>query len=149
MIIKLATQVVWEAAVLPAIRFTIGYMPMILGVEVAKDVTIQYFVTSMARYDILFIDWLAWYIPAILVMSLAFGVATKSRIHPAGMVLMLVSSLVLCSWGVSEMQISMYFSGTPTIFEALVSSVSAVASVYCIALMAQRSWANILPKRKR
>ena len=148
--IKLTAQLVWEEIVLPTIRFVIGYAPMIAGVAVAKEVTIQYFVTSMARYDI-FLDWLAWYIPAILVMSLAFGVmATKSRrIHPVGIVLMLVAFLLLLKMGVSEMQISMYFSGTPTIFESLVTSVSAVASVYCIALMVQRAWANILPKRKK
>ena len=146
--IKLTAQLVLEAVLL-AIRFVIGYLPMMAGVIIAKEVSIQYFVFSMAQYSI-FEEWLGWYIPAILITTIAFTVMAKAnKIHPAGMILMLIALLLLLKMGVSEMQISMYFSGTPTIFESLVTSVSAVASVYCIALMAQRAWWNILPKRKR
>ena len=148
--IKLTAQLVLEAVLLPAIRFVIGYLPMLAGVIIAKEVSIQYFIFSMAQYSI-FEEWLGWYIPAILIATIAFTVMTTkaNKIHPAGMILMLLAFLLLLKMGVSEMQISMYFSGTPTIFESLVTSVSAVASVYCIALMAQRAWGNILPKRKR
>lgn len=148
--IKLAAQLVWEVAVLPTIRFIIGYAPMIVSVIIAKEVSIQYFVFSMAQYSI-FEEWLGLYIPAILIITIAFTVmATKViKIHPVGIVLMLMVFLLLMKMGVSEMQISMYFSGAPTIFESLVTSVTAVASVYCVALMIQRAWMRFLPKRKR
>ena len=148
--IKLTAQLVWEVAILPAIRFIIGYAPMIAGIVASMELSVKSFIISMMQYTI-FAEWLGLYITTTLLITLAFGVmATKSRrIHPVGMVLILVAFLLLLKMGVSEMQISMYFSGAPTIFESLVTSVSAVASVYCIALMAQRAWVNILPKRKR
>ena len=150
MMIKEVLQVIWEAVLLPTIRFIIGYAPMIAGVIAAKKVTIQYFVASMAKYDN-FLEWLGLYIPSILIITIAFIVmGTKAnKIHPVGMVLMLVVFLITMKIGVSEMQLSLYLSGTPTIFESVFTSVSAVASVYCVALMIQRAWMGFLPKRRK
>ena len=150
MIIKLATQVVWEAVVLPAVRFTIGYAPMITGVVVAKEVSIKYFIVAMTQYNI-FAEWVGCYIPAILLTSLMFGVMASNvkKVHPIAMALMLITSLVIMKFGVSEMQVSFFYGDPPTLIDSLLASVSAVVSVYCVALMVQRAWADFLPKRKR
>lgn len=147
--VKLVVEAIWEAVVLPCIRFIIGYLPMLAGVFVAKEATIKYFVTSMMQYSI-FEEWLGWYIPAILIATIAFTVmATKaSKIHSAVMVLLLMVFLIAMKIGVSEMQISLCFNGIPTVIESLFTSVTAVSSVYCVALIIQRAWMG-LPKRKR
>lgn len=148
--IKEVSKVIWETLILPTIRFIIGYAPMIAGVIAAKKVTIQYFIFSMAQYSI-FKEWVGWYIPSILIITIAFIVmASKAnKIHPVGMVLMLVIFLITMGFGVSEMRISFFYGDPPTLIDSLLASVSAVASVYCVALMVQRAWADFLPKRKR
>lgn len=148
--IRLVTELVWETVVLPTIRFIIGYAPMIISVIIAKEVSIQYFITAMVQYRI-FAEWVGWYIPAILIASLVFGVMASSvkKVHPIAMALMLISSLVIMKFGVSEMQVSFFYGDPPMLIDSLLASVSAVVSVYCVALMVQRAWADFLPKRKR
>lgn len=147
--VKLFAQLIWEAAILPVIRFIIGYLPMIVGVFVTMEDTIKYFITSMVQYGLL--EWLVWYIPAILIVSLTFGVMASNvkKIHPIGMALILISSLIGMKWGVSEMQISFFYGDPPMLMDALSASIFAVVSVYCIALMVQKAWVDFLPKRKR
>lgn len=148
--VKLVVEAIWEAVVLPCIRFIIGYLPMLAGVFVAMEGTIKYFVTSMMQYEI-FEEWLGWYMPTILIVTIVFTVmATKaSKIHSAVMILLLMVFLIAMKMGVSEMQISLYFDGTPTVFESLFTSVTAVSSVYCVALIIQRAWMGFLPKRRK
>lgn len=148
--IKEVLQVIWEAVLLPTIRFIIGYAPMIVSVFIAKKVSIHYFIISMAQYSI-FKEWVSWYIPAILIATIVFTVmATKaSKIHSAVMFLLLMVFLIAMKMGVSEMQISLYFNGTPTVFESLFTSATAVSSVYCVALIIQRAWVGFLPKRRK
>lgn len=149
MVIKLTLQLIWEAAILPAIRFIIGYIPMIAGVFVAMEDTIKFFLSSMVQYGLL--EWLVWYIPAILLVSLTFGVMASNvkKIHPIMMVIMLIAALFVMNIGASGIKMSLYFNETPTSLDAITASVSAVVSFYCIALMLQRAWVEILPKRKK
>ena len=147
--VKLFAQLIWEAVVLPCIRFIIGYIPMIVGVFVAMEDTIKYFVTSMTQYGLL--EWLVWYIPAILIVSLTFGVMASNvkKIHPIAMAAMLITALFVMNLGASGIKMALYFNETPTALDAVTASVSAVVSFYCIALMCQRAWVEILPKRKK
>ena len=149
MIIKLATQVVWEAAVLPAIRFTIGYMPMILGSIAIMKLSTKYWLTFMIEKQLL--EWFDWYIPTILVLTLAFGGLAQNarKIHPAGMLLMLISSLVIMQLGVTGMQISLYLNKIPNLLDSVLAAVFAVSAIYSVALMIQRAWMGFLPKRRK
>ena len=146
--VKLFAQLLWEAVVLPCIRFIIGYIPMIVGVFVAMD-TIKYFLSSMVQYGLL--EWLVWYIPSILIVSLTFGVMASNvkKIHPIAMAAMLISALFVMNIGASGIKLSLFYNETPTALDAVTASVSAVVSFYCIALMCQRAWVEILPKRKK
>lgn len=148
--IKLTAQLVWEVAVLPTIRFIIGYAPMIAGIVAAMELSVKSFIISMMQCTI-FDEWLGWYITTTLLVTLAFGVmATNVRkIHSIGMALILISSLIGMKWGVSEMQISFFYGDPPMLMDALSASIFAVVSVYCIALMVQKAWVDFLPKRKR
>ena len=147
--VKLFAQLLWEAVVLPCIRFIIGYIPMIVGVFIAMEDTIKYFLSSMVQYGLL--EWLVWYIPAILIVSLTFGVMASNvkKIHPIAMAMMLIASLVVMNIGASGIKVSLFYNETPTALDAVTASVSAVVSFYCIALMCQRAWVEILPKRKK
>lgn len=147
--VKLFAQLIWEAAILPVIRFIIGYLPMIVGVFVTMEDTIKYFITSMVQYGLL--EWLVWYIPAILIVSLTFGVMASNvkKIHPIAMAMMLITSLFIMNIGASGIKLSLFYNETPTALDAVTASVSAVVSFYCIALMCQRAWVDFLPKRKR
>jgi hypothetical protein len=149
MVIKLFAQLVWEAAILPVIRFIIGYIPMIVGVFIAMEDTIKYFLSSMVQYGLL--EWLVWYIPAILLISLTFGVMASNvkKIHPIAMAMMLITSLFIMNIGASGIKLSLFYNETPTALDAVTASVSAVTAFYCIALMCQRAWVEILPKRKK
>lgn len=148
--IKLTAQLVWEVAVLPTIRFVIGYAPMLAGVVASMELSVKSFIISMMQYTI-FDEWLGWYITTTLLVTLAFGVmATNVRkIHSIGMALILISSLIGMKWGVSEMQISFFYGDPPMLMDALSASIFAVVSVYCIALMVQKAWVDFLPKRKK
>lgn len=147
--VKLFAQLIWEAAILPCIRFIIRYIPMIVGVFIAMEDTIKYFLSSMVQYGLL--EWLVWYIPAILIVSLTFGVMASNvkKIHPIAMAMMLIASLVVMNIGASGIKLSLFYNETPTALDAVTASVSAVVSFYCIALMCQRAWVEILPKRKK
>ena len=147
--VKLFAQLIWEAAILPCIRFIIRYIPMIIGVFVTMEDTIKYFITSMVQYGLL--EWLVWYIPAILLCSLAFGVMASNvkKIHPIAMAMMLIASLFIMNIGASGIKLSLFYNETPTALDAVTASVSAVVSFYCIALMLQRAWVEVLPKRKK
>lgn len=147
--VKLFVQLIWEAAILPVIRFIIGYIPMIVGVFVAMEDTVKYFITSMVQYGLL--EWLVWYIPAILVVSLTFGVMASNvkKIHPIAMAAMLLAALFVMNLGASGIKLSLFYNETPTAIDAVTASVSAVTAFYCIALMCQRAWVEILPKRKK
>lgn len=147
--VKLFAQLVWEAAILPCIRFIIRYIPMIVGVFVTMEDTIKYFITSMVQYGLL--EWLVWYIPAILIVSLTFGVMASNvkKIHPIAMAAMLIAALLIMNIGASGIKVSLFYNETPTALDAVTASVSAVVSFYCIALMCQRAWVEILPKRKK
>lgn len=149
MVIKLVAQLIWEAVVLPTIRFIIGYIPMIVGVFVAMEDTVKYFLSSMVQYGLL--EWLVWYIPAILIVSLTFGVMASNvkKIHPIAMAAMLIAALFIMNIGASGIKLSLFYNETPTALDAVTASVSAVVSFYCIALMCQRAWVEILPKRKK
>ena len=148
MVIKLIGQLMWEAVILPVIRFIIGYLPMIVGVFVTMEYTVKYFLSSMVQYGLL--EWLVWYIPAILLVSLTFGVMASNvkKIHPIAMVTMLIAALFIMNLGASGIKLSLFYNETPTALDAVTASVSAVVSFYCIALMCQRAWVEILPKRK-
>ena len=148
MVIKLFAQLVWEAAILPCIRFIIRYIPMIVGVFIAMEDTIKYFLSSMVQYGLL--EWLVWYIPAVLLVSLTFGVMASNvkKIHPIAMAAMLIAALFIMNIGASGIKLSLFYNETPTALDAITASVSAVVSFYCIALMCQRAWVEILPKRK-
>lgn len=146
--VKLFAQLLWEAVVLPCIRFIIGYIPMIVGVFVAMEDTVKYFLSSMVQYGLL--EWLVWYIPAVLLVSLTFGVMASNvkKIHPIAMAAMLIAALFVMNLGASGIKLSLFYNETPTALDAVTASVSAVVSFYCIALMCQRAWVEILPKRK-
>ena len=148
MVIKLVAQLIWEAVILPVIRFIIGYIPMIVGVFIAMEDTIKYFLSSMVQYGLL--EWLVWYIPAVLLVSLTFGVMASNvkKIHPIAMAAMLIAALFIMNIGASGIKLSLFYNETPTALDAITASVSAVVSFYCIALMCQRAWVEILPKRK-
>lgn len=147
--VKLFAQLIWEAAILPVIRFIIGYLPMIVGVFVTMEDTIKYFLSSMVQYGLL--EWLVWYIPAVLLVSLTFGVMASNvkKIHPIAMAAMLISALFVMNLGASGIKLSLFYNETPTSLDAITASVSAVTAFYCIALMCQRAWVEILPKRKK
>lgn len=147
--VKLFAQLIWEAAILPCIRFIIRYIPMIVGVFVAMEGTIRYFLSSMVQYGLL--EWLVWYIPSILIVSLTFGVMASNvkKIHPIAMAAMLIAALFVMNLGASGIKLSLFYNETPTALDAVTASVSAVVSFYCIALMCQRAWVEILPKRKK
>ena len=147
--VKLFAQLIWEAAIVPCIRFIIRYIGMIVGVFVTMEDRIKYFITSMVQYGLL--EWLVWYIPAILLCSLAFGVMASNvkKIHPIAMAMMLIASLFIMNIGASGIKLSLFYNETPTALDAVTASVSAVVSFYCIALMCQRAWVEILPKRKK
>ena len=147
--VKLFAQLLWEAVVLPCIRFIIRYIPMIAGVFVAMEDTIKYFLSSMVQYGLL--EWLVWYIPSILIVSLTFGVMASNvkKIHPIAMAAMLIAALFVMNLGASGIKLSLFYNETPTSLDAITASVSAVVSFYCIALMCQRAWVEILPKRKK
>lgn len=147
--VKLFAQLLWEAVVLPCIRFIIRYIPMIAGVFVAMEDTIKYFLSSMVQYGLL--EWLVWYIPSILIVSLTFGVMASNvkKIHPIAMAMMLLTSLFVMNIGASGIKLSLFYNETPTALDAVTASVSAVVSFYCIALMCQRAWVEILPKRNK
>ena len=149
MVIKLVAQLIWEAVILPVIRFIIGYLPMIVGVFVTMEDTIKYFLSSMVQYGLL--EWLVWYIPAVLLVSLTFGVMASNvkKIHPIAMAAMLIAALFIMNIGASGIKLSLFYNETPTALDAVTASVSAVVSFYCIALMCQRAWVEILPKRKK
>ena len=149
MVIKLVAQLIWEAVILPVIRFIIGYLPMIVGVFVTMEDTIKYFITSMVQYGLL--EWLVWYIPAVLLVSLTFGVMASNvkKIHPIAMAAMLIAALFIMNIGASGIKLSLFYDETPTAIDTITASVSAVVSFYCIALMCQRAWVEILPKRKK
>lgn len=149
MVIKLVAQLIWEAVVLPVIRFIIGYIPMIVGVFIAMEDTIKYFLSSMVQYGLL--EWMVWYIPSILIVSLTFGVMASNvkKIHPIAMAMMLITSLFIMNIGASGIKLSLFYNETPTALDAVTASVSAVTAFYCIALMCQRAWVEILPKRKK
>ena len=146
--IKLVAQLIWEAAILPTIRFIIWYLPLLLGVFVTMEDTIKYFLSSMVQYGLL--EWLVWYIPAVLLVSLTFGVMASNvkKIHPIAMAAMLIAALFIMNIGASGIKLSLFYNETPTALDAITASVSAVVSFYCIALMCQRAWVEILPKRK-
>ena len=148
MVIKLVAQLIWEAVILPVIRFIIGYLPMIVGVFVTMEDTIKCFLSSMVQYGLL--EWLVWYIPAVLLVSLTFGVMASNvkKIHPIAMAAMLIAALFIMNIGASGIKLSLFYNETPTALDAITASVSAVVSFYCIALMCQRAWVEILPKRK-
>ena len=147
--IKLVAQLLWEAAVLPAIRFIIGYLPMILGSIAVMKLSTNYWLTFMIEKQLF--EWFDWYIPTILVLTLAFGVLAQNarKIHPAGMVLMLVSSLVIMQLGVTGMQISLYLNKIPNLLDSTLAAVFAVSAIYSVALMIQRAWMGFLPKRRK
>lgn len=147
--VKLFAQLLWEAVVLPTIRFIIGYIPMIVGVFVTMEDTVKYFLSSMVQYGLL--EWLVWYIPAILIISLTFGVMASNvkKIHPIAMAAMLIAALFVMNLGASGIKLSLFYNETPTALDAVTASVSAVTAFYCIALMCQRAWVEILPKRKK
>ena len=149
MVIKLVAQLIWEAVILPVIRFIIGYLPMIVGVFVTMEDTIKYFITSMVQYGLL--EWLVWYIPAVLLVSLTFGVMASNvkKIHPIAMAAMLIAALFIMNIGASGIKLSLFYDETPTAIDTITASVSAVVSFYCIALMCQGAWVEILPKRKK
>ena len=149
MVIKLVAQLIWEAVILPVIRFIIGYLPMIVGVFVTMEDTIKYFLSSMVQYGLL--EWLVWYIPTVLLVSLTFGVMASNvkKIHPIAMAAMLIAALFIMNIGASGIKLSLFYNETPTALDAITASVSAVVSFYCIALMCQRAWVEILPKRKK
>lgn len=148
MVIKLTLQLVWEAAILPTIRFIIGYAPFIFGVIAANELSIKYFIANIQDQ---LADFLGWYIPLLLVVSFAFGVMAPrvKKIHPIGMSLMFLGSIFAMRCGVVEMQTAFYHSETPDLSSMLVASVFAVATIYCVSLMMQRVWVDILPRRKR
>ena len=147
--VKFIGKLIWEAVALPCIRFIIGYLPMLAGVFVAMEGTIKYFITSMVKYGLL--EWLVCYIPAILIVSLTFGVMASNvkKIHPIAMTAMLIAALFVMYLGVSGIKLSLFYNETPTSLDTITASVSAVVSFYCIALMCQRAWVEILPKRKK
>lgn len=150
MVIKLIAQLIWEAAVLPTIRFIIGYLPMILGSISIMKLSTNYWLTFMIERNKL-LEWLGWYIPTVLVIGFIFGVIAPkvSKIHPAWMVASLFFSIVMMRSGVAGVGVALYANVTPTNFDIATASIFAVLSIYCVALMCQRAWVEILPKRKK
>ena len=150
MVIKLVAQLIWEAAILPAIRFMIGYLPMILGSISIMKLSTNYWLTFMIQRNTL-LEWLSWYIPTILIISFIFGgISPKvNKIHPYWMVAALFFSLVMMRSGVAGVGVALYEGATPTNFDIVTASVFAVLSIYFVALMLQRAWVEVLPKRKK
>ena len=151
MVIKLTAQLILEAAILPTIRFLIGYLPFIGGVIAANMLTIKYFIANMISNQAGQLPgFLEWYIPILLVISFGFGVmSTKVKnIHPVGMFFMFLFSLLTMRMGVVDMQVAYYHGYTPMMFSMLEASVFAVVTIYCLTLMIQRVWVETLPRRK-
>lgn len=151
MVIKLIIQLIWEAAILPTLRFIVGYAPFIVGVIAANMLTIKYFIAGMIQSQAAQLPgFLEWYIPILLIVSFAFGVmATKcKKIHPAGMLFMLLFAIIMMRTGVVDMQMSLYHGRAPVMFSMLSASIFAVVTIYCVSLMLQRAWVDVLPKRK-
>ena len=150
MVIKLIVQLIWEAAILPTIRFIIWYLPMLLGSIAVMKLSTNYWLTFMIERNLL-LEWLGWYIPTILVISFTFGViASKvSKIHPYWMVASLFFSLVMMRSGVAGVGVALYEGVAPTNFDIATASVFAVLSIYFVTLMVQRAWVEVLPKRKK
>lgn len=150
MVIKLVAQLILEAAILPAIRFTIWYLPMILGSISIMKLSTNYWLRFMIERNLL-LEWLGWYIPTVLTIGFIFGViATKvSKIHPYFMVAALFFSLVMMRSGVAGVGVALYAGVAPTNFDIVTASVFAVLSIYFVALMFQRAWVEVLPKRKK
>ena len=150
MVIKLVAQLIWEAAILPTIRFIIWYLPMLLGSIAVMKLSTNYWLTFMIERNLL-LEWLGWYIPTILVISFTFGViASKvSKIHPYWMVAALAFSLVMMRSGVAGVGVALYEGVAPTNLDIVTASVFAVLSIYFVALMLQRAWVEVLPKRKK
>ena len=146
---KFIGKLIWEAVALPCIRFTIGYLPMILGSVAVVKLSTIYWLTFMIEKNLA--EWLDWYIPAILVLTLAFGVLAQNarKIHPAGLVLMLISSLIIMQLGVTGMQFSLYLNEIPKLLDSVLASIFAVISIYSTAMMIQRAWMGFLPKRRK
>lgn len=150
MVIKLTLQLIWEAAMLPAIRFTIWYLPMILGSISIMKLSTNYWLRFMIERNLL-LEWLGWYIPTVLIIGFTFGViATKvSKIHPYFMVAALFFSLVMMRSGVAGVGVALYEGVAPTNFDVVTASLFAVLTIYFVALMLQRAWVEVLPKRKK
>lgn len=150
MVIKLVAQLVWEAAILPSIRFMIGYLPMILGSISIMKLSTNYWLTFMIERNLL-LEWLGWYIPTVLIIGFTFGVIAPkvNKIHPYWMVAALFFSVIMMRSGVAGVGVALYAGATPTNFDIATASIFAVLSIYCVALMLQRAWVEILPKRKK
>ena len=150
MVIKLVAQLIWEAVILPVIRFIIGYLPMILGSISIMKLSTNYWLTFMIHRNTL-LEWLSWYIPTILIISFIFGMISPkvNKIHPYWMVAALFFSLVMMRSGVAGVGVALYEGVAPTNFDIVTASVFAVLSIYFVALMLQRAWVEILPKRKK
>ena len=150
MVIKLFVQLIWEAAILPAIRFTIKYLPSILGSISVMKLSTNYWLTFMIERNLL-IEWLGWYIPTILIISFVFGmIAPKAnKIHPCFMIVSLLFSIIMMRSGVAGVGVALYAGVAPTNFDIVTASFFAVLSIYIVALMLQRAWVEILPKRKK
>lgn len=150
MVIKLFAQLVWEAAILPTIRFVIQYLPMILGSISIMKLSTNYWLTFMIQRNLL-LEWLGWYIPTVLVMGFAFGVITPkvNKIHPCFMIVSLLFSIIMMRSGVAGVGVALYAGVAPTNFDIITASFFAVLSIYIVALMLQRAWVEVLPKRKQ
>lgn len=150
MVIKLVAQLVWEAAILPSIRFMIGYLPMILGSISIMKLSTNYWLTFMIERNLL-LEWLGWYIPTVLVMGFVFGVITPkvNKIHPCFMIVSLLFSIIMMRSGVAGVGVALYAGVAPTNFDINTASFFAVLSIYIVALMLQRAWVEVLPKRKQ
>lgn len=150
MVIKLIGQLIWEAVILPAIRFIIGYLPMILGSISVMKLSTNYWLTFMIERNLL-LEWLGWYIPTILVISFIFGVISSkvNKIHPYFMVAALFFSIIMMRSGVAGVGVALYAGVAPTNFDIVTASFFAVLSIYIVALMLQRAWVEVLPKRKQ
>lgn len=150
MVIKLIGQLIWEAVIVPTIRFVIQYLPMILGSISVMKLSTNYWLTFMIQRNVL-LEWLSWYIPTILIISFIFGIIAPkvNKIHPYWMVAALFFSIIMMRSGVAGVGVALYAGVAPTNFDVVTASVFAVLSIYFVALMVQRAWVEILPKRKK
>lgn len=150
MVIKLVAQLIWEAVILPTIRFVIQYLPMILGSVAVMKLSTNYWLTFMIERNLL-LEWLSWYIPTVLVLGFAFGVIAPkaNKIHPCFMIVSLFFSIIMMRSGVAGVGVALYAGVAPTNFDIVTASFFAVLSIYIVALMLQRAWVEVLPKRKQ